>query len=247
MAGHDNSEEVADIFWPGYVDAVTNLAINLLFVIAVMSIVVISVNLQIANMIPKPSSVKEERLDVRQNPDPNSRLKTSAEDLMVGQTQATEITQLKRQLGERDVTLQQLKQKLSKYEGTSISPSIKTETVTATQLAAATADANESTLGSGGLSVVFAPDAVTLQASESVDLVQKMAQLGPLSTQRWQLIMIIPKGFSEGARLAYYRVYAVRNVLLQNGVPPAWIDLRVTETERTGGSSARVWIKPVMP
>ena len=42
MAAASESNDASDIFWPGYVDAVTNLAINLLFVIAVMSIVVIS-------------------------------------------------------------------------------------------------------------------------------------------------------------------------------------------------------------
>ena len=42
MAAASDSNDASDIFWPGYVDAVTNLAINLLFVIAVMSIVVIS-------------------------------------------------------------------------------------------------------------------------------------------------------------------------------------------------------------
>jgi len=51
-ASHE-SDESADIFWPGYVDAVTNLAINLLFVIAVMSIVVLGATLQIAQMTKK--------------------------------------------------------------------------------------------------------------------------------------------------------------------------------------------------
>ena len=52
MAASSDSNDASDIFWPGYVDAVTNLAINLLFVIAVMSIVVISSILQMARMKP---------------------------------------------------------------------------------------------------------------------------------------------------------------------------------------------------
>jgi hypothetical protein len=48
MSVSSNSDDASDIFWPGYVDAVTNLAINLLFVIAVMSIVVLAATLQIA-------------------------------------------------------------------------------------------------------------------------------------------------------------------------------------------------------
>jgi len=58
MSAASESNDASDIFWPGYVDAVTNLAINLLFVIAVMSIVVISTIMQISKM--KPEQVKPE-------------------------------------------------------------------------------------------------------------------------------------------------------------------------------------------
>ena len=50
MSGSSNTEDGSDILWPGYVDAVTNLAINLLFVIAIMSIVVLGATLQIAEL-----------------------------------------------------------------------------------------------------------------------------------------------------------------------------------------------------
>jgi hypothetical protein len=53
MSAASDSNDASDIFWPGYVDAVTNLAINLLFVIAVMSIVVLSSVLQIAKLKPE--------------------------------------------------------------------------------------------------------------------------------------------------------------------------------------------------
>ena len=45
MSAASDSDDVSDIFWPGYVDAISNLAINLLFVIAIMAIVVISATL----------------------------------------------------------------------------------------------------------------------------------------------------------------------------------------------------------
>jgi hypothetical protein len=59
MASASNSDDSSDIFWPGYVDAVTNLAINLLFVVAIMSIVVITATLQISKMKPD-DGVREE-------------------------------------------------------------------------------------------------------------------------------------------------------------------------------------------
>lgn len=55
MAGTADSDDPSELFWPGYVDAVTNLAINLLFVIAIMAIVVMTANLQISQMQPKKS------------------------------------------------------------------------------------------------------------------------------------------------------------------------------------------------
>ncbi len=53
MAAASNSDDASDIFWPGYVDAIANLAINLLFVIAVMAIVVLGASLQIAELMKK--------------------------------------------------------------------------------------------------------------------------------------------------------------------------------------------------
>lgn len=59
MAGTFNSDDASEIFWPGYVDAVTNLAINLLFVIAVMATVVLSSIVQISRMKPAGNTVDE--------------------------------------------------------------------------------------------------------------------------------------------------------------------------------------------
>jgi len=60
MAAQSDSDDASELFWPGYVDAVTNLAINLLFVIAIMAIVVMTANLQISQMQPKrPSGTGE--------------------------------------------------------------------------------------------------------------------------------------------------------------------------------------------
>lgn len=53
MAASSNSDDASDIFWPGYVDAISNLAINLLFVIAVMAIVVIGATLQINELLKR--------------------------------------------------------------------------------------------------------------------------------------------------------------------------------------------------
>ena len=53
MSAASDSDDVSDIFWPGYVDAISNLAINLLFVIAIMAIVVISATLQLQELMKR--------------------------------------------------------------------------------------------------------------------------------------------------------------------------------------------------
>jgi hypothetical protein len=65
---------------------------------------------------------------------------------------------------------------------------------------------------------------------------------GSLTSGRWQITVITPKGFTEAGRLAYYRAVAVRNVLLQNGVPGTAIDIRVLESVQAGANNARVTV-----
>ena len=40
MSGDRTSDDGSDIFWPGYVDAVTNLVLNLLFLLTIMTVAV---------------------------------------------------------------------------------------------------------------------------------------------------------------------------------------------------------------
>ena len=55
MSVSSDSGDASEIFWPGYVDAVTNLAINLLFVIAVMSIITLATSLE---LMKKPKNLE---------------------------------------------------------------------------------------------------------------------------------------------------------------------------------------------
>jgi len=56
MVASSESNDSADVFWPGYVDAISNLAINLLFVIAVMAIVVLGATLQINELLKRKNN-----------------------------------------------------------------------------------------------------------------------------------------------------------------------------------------------
>jgi outer membrane protein OmpA-like peptidoglycan-associated protein len=75
--------------------------------------------------------------------------------------------------------------------------------------------------------------------------VNKLSSAGSLASKRWQIQVISPKGYSEAARLSYYRVNAVRNVLLQNGVPASAIDLRISESADPAADNSVVAVRQV--
>jgi hypothetical protein len=52
----------------------------------------------------------------------------------------------------------------------------------------------------------------------------------------------VPGSFSETRRLAFYRAMAVRNVLIEMGVPVAKIDVAIKEA-KSGGDSTKVLVR----
>lgn len=298
MSVSSDSNDASDIFWPGYVDAVTNLAINLLFVIAVMSIVVLGFTLQLAQMTknkvvtetisPQKSNgaaaediyIKNNEQDAKADsakPNTNIDATTSAKtalkeiqkQLSVAQQALKQVqsestkTQIKQALSQAETDAKQLKQQLDKSEQTTKqSEKVQTETQTAQQsplqsekvetikaeqqkiTPAAGEKAAQSSVA-GGLVVKFSPDVVELAQAEASELVNKLSSAGSLASKRWQIQVISPKGYSEAARLSYYRVNAVRNVLLQNGVPASAIDLRISESADPAADNSLVAVRQV--
>ena len=285
MAAASESDDAADIFWPGYVDAVTNLAINLLFVIAVMAIVVISATLQISRMKPTDADTSATR-PTTQNSGGQARLKDAVEDSRKGLALArqdpsdslpTEPTAREKALLEK---IEQLQKKIQQLDRQPSSPDmrqalgqgknsamaaqsqadldhkggvtsegpVKAEVVQATQRArTATPGKSEfQDLSAGGVVVVFGPDVIELSDTEAAELVRKLSASASIKGSRWQLRVVSPKGFSEAARLAYYRLNTLRNILIKNGAGPADIDMRVIEAEGAGANNARVLVR-VLP
>jgi hypothetical protein len=91
MASASDSNDASDIFWPGYVDAVTNLAINLLFVIAVMSIVVLTSVLQMAKL--KPEEYVPKTTEVTQGKDSSTNASTQSPDSQPAMVQSAQQVQ----------------------------------------------------------------------------------------------------------------------------------------------------------
>jgi hypothetical protein len=178
------------------------------------------------------------------------------------QSESTQ-TQIKQALSQAETDAKQLKQQLDKSEQTKKqSEKVQTETQTAQQsplqsekvetikaeqqkiTPAAGEKAAQSSIA-GGLVVKFSPDVVELAQAEASELVNKLSSAGSLASKRWQIQVISPKGYSEAARLSYYRVNAVRNVLLQNGVPASAIDLRISESADPAADNSVVAVRQV--
>ena len=250
MSVSSNSDDASDIFWPGYVDAVTNLAINLLFVIAVMSIVVLAATLQIAELSKRKATLGPTAAETTPAGTPEFTLAELQDDLRVAQAN----------LKSTQARLVESQQKIKQSEATQIpaatpspsssstsvsaSPIARTETVAvAASKTPASTEAVSLQDVSGGLVVNFAKDAITLTSAESSEIVTKLATFGNLRTNRWLITVISPKGFSEALRLSYYRANTVRNVLIENGVVGGAIDLKILESTQAGANNAKVLVK----
>lgn len=250
MSVSSNSDDASDIFWPGYVDAVTNLAINLLFVIAVMSIVVLAATLQIAELSKRKATLGPTAAETTPAGTPEFTLAELQDDLRVAQAN----------LKTTQARLVESQQKIKQSEATQIpaatpspsssstsasaSPIARTETVAvAASKTPASTEAVSLQDVSGGLVVNFAKDAITLTSAESSEIVSKLATFGNLRTNRWLITVISPKGFSEALRLSYYRANTVRNVLIENGVVGGAIDLKIQESSQAGANNAKVLVK----
>jgi type II secretory pathway pseudopilin PulG len=247
MASTSDSGEASDIFWPGYVDAVTNLAINLLFVIAVMSIVVLGATLQLAQMTKKKAieeaqsqqtatsaSHTQDKQKGEQQKDANAQSK----DDTVSRMQQT-INEVKAKLEVTQKKLEETQRQLAQ------SPDVRQEVVQVKDnKPVEPKQANKvQNLSPSAIVVMFSPDVVTMSAAETTELVGKLKTISALQAGRWQITVISPKGFSEAARLSFYRANAVRNALLENGATSAAIDLKIHESTQAGADNSKVLLK----
>jgi len=229
MATSD-SDDMSEILWPGYVDAVTNLALNLLFVIAVMSIVIMAVTLQMSKITKQDEEVE------RQN--------------KIEQTLQT-VEGLKIQLQQSEAEVRNLKTQLSAARQAASETQTRGSGVTATRTevvqaqAAARPENRDSVVEDvrqGAIVVRFPVDGVALGEQDKQMLSQKLQ--GQDQTRAWEVRVIAQRGFSESLRLAFFRAQAVRSALIEMNIPAANIELRVLETDQPQADNRQVLVLP---
>lgn len=245
MAGSSESNDASDIFWPGYVDAISNLAINLLFVIAVMCIVILSFVLEETTK-GKPQEGEVSVVSQSESEKPGNDATVALQALQKENAKLKQKIEALQQASTANNSAASSSSASKEPQRSNVANNTpRTEVVNARQevMKDEKGESSMSTVGAG-LIVNFDPKVVTLSPDESNEVIKRLESFGPTKTTRWQITVISPKGFSESARLAYYRAVAVRNVLIQNGVPGEQINMRVVESAQAGADSARVTVNP---
>lgn len=247
----------AETFWPGYVDAVTNLVLSLLFVLVIMTVAVFMFALELGRTQPKTPAVV-----------PHDRPPLSVVDAPAGQAAVTDKSALRDALRDKDAQLASLQERIRTLESEarqkskaptsqdsrSSSPAVSaggsgasndpTRVVTATAPVPAAERGLEKTVPvgpAGGIIVKFADDAIALTRNEAEDLRSALAQV--LASGGARLEVVVPAGFSEARRLGFYRAMAVRNELIQLKMPANRIDISVRDGS-AGADSSRVMVSP---
>ncbi|RMF44567.1 MAG: hypothetical protein D6751_08840 [Deltaproteobacteria bacterium] len=205
MAERYEDADGTNIFWPGYVDATTNLALNLLFLLVVMISAVFMFALEMGRASVEQAKTEQEHQQTLQ------------------QTVASEQTRAARLQAELD----RLRARVRELEAAQTAR-LKRKNVEAT------GPAPEAGKGSSDLSVDdftvavrFRDDAVELLPGERERLAAELRQV--LERGRAIIRVIVPPGFTETRRLGFYRAMVVRNLLIEQHLPADKIDVAVIE------------------
>jgi hypothetical protein len=208
----------SDIFWPGYVDVVTNLVLNLLFLITIMTSAVFMFALELGRTSRGIAEV-EHKVGTTQRQAPTRR----------------EV--LRQPVGTVDVEISSEIQPERTEPGPEISGGsdgvMPTEVVSASSAIPFPQKGLDKTIGSDAeVTVRFMDDAVTLTPEELSKLRKALATIAAGGKARIEVV--VPKGFSEAKRMGFYRAMTVRNLLLEMKVPKDRIEISV----RVGKSDA---------
>jgi len=210
---HDDSDG-SDIFWPGYVDATTNLVLNLLFLLTIMIVAVFMFALELGR-------AGGAGLD---KPDDTTKL--------VQEVSKTTTDPVKENIALK-LEIQRLKMLLAQVEDQKVLPSGSVTSTEATSKIPKPKTGLDETFA-GGIEIVvrFRNEAIAFTPAEHDQLLETLKPI--VDSGKTGIHVEVPVGFSEAKRLGYYRAMAVRNLLLEMEMPKEHINVSVVE----GGNDA---------
>lgn len=214
MSGRHSDNDGSDIFWPGYVDAVTNLVLNLLFLLTIMTVAVFMFALELGRsskgVANKPSEVAS---------------KTTLDP-------AKENLELKREIKRLNM---ELAQQISKNPGT-IHPGGLAKTVDVAANKPQPQSGLDKTIATDlEIIVRFKDEAVTFTQEEHDQLLESLKPI--VASGKADISVEVPIGFSEAKRMGFYRAMAVRNLLIEMKLSQEKINVSVVEGKNNANAS----------
>ena len=220
MAGMRHSDsDGSDLFWPGYVDAVTNLVLNLLFLLTIMTVAVFMFALELGRASMGGSGKTP---GTAKKMDANLPKQAKTDPLVENAALKQEIDRLNKQLA-----------KLNQAKVVTPGP---VRTVEATSTVPKPAKGVERTQATEQEVIVrFTEEAVALTPAEHDRLLETLRPI--VAAGRANISVEVPAGFSEAKRLAFYRAMAVRNLLIEMKLPKEQINVAVKEGKTSANNT----------
>jgi hypothetical protein len=215
---HEDSDG-SDIFWPGYVDATTNLILNLLFLLTILIVAVFMFALELGRTsrheATQPPAVSTTR-------DAAAASKTITDPVKENIALKREIERLKMMLAQRD------------------SPDVQSgglvKSAEATSSAAQPLNGLDRTFATDFEIIVhFKDEAVAFTPEERNRLLETLKPV--VASGKSEIHVEVPAGFSEAKRMGFYRAMAVRNLLIEMALPKENINVSVVEGQSNANAS----------
>jgi hypothetical protein len=219
-----SDEDGSDIFWPGYVDAVTNLVLNLLFLLTIMTVAVFMFALELGRASKGGASQQTEKATQK---DAKAISKTA--------DPVKENVELKREI-------QRLNMQLAQRASQKVNPGVVEKNIDITSSLPKPQNRLDKTLGASDTDIVvrFTDEAVTFTPAEHGRLRETLKPI--VAHGKTSIVVEVPAGFSEAKRMGYYRAMEVRNLLIEMKMPKENINVLVREG-KSNANAALVRVK----
>lgn len=220
METRHSDNDGSDIFWPGYVDAVTNLVLNLLFLLTIMTVAVFMFALELGRA--SQGGPAEPTTTVKQ--DVSVASKEKIDPVKENIALKLEIQRLNLMLAQR----------ASDNGQTGKMGMIKTVDVTSAVPEPLTG-LDKMIASDFEILVRFTEDAVAFTPEEHKSLLETLKPI--VASGKSNIYVEVPAGFSEAKRMGYYRAMAVRNILIEMKVPKENINVSVLERQSNANAA----------
>lgn len=248
----DHNSDGSENFWPGYVDAVTNLVLNLLFLLTIMTVAVFMFALELGRASlggagKTPVAAPKEEVVPAHKPSADP-VKERAAVVAALQQQVRELSRetpansetLKKRVDAINEALKQEIQLLNLLQAQraplNLQPGTHVRVVPATSTVPQPQKGLDKSLAADAEVIVrFTDDAVTLKPAEDRQLREALKSV--VARGKAQLYVEVPSGFSESKRMGFYRAMAVRNILIEMKMPKERIEVSVREGESHANAS----------